>query len=539
VTPIAIELRFPGGRYHATPWESHVNEGVVEWPPSPWRLLRAFIATRFLKAREEVSREALAEIIDKLSSESPCYSLPRNVVGSHTRHYMPLFVEKRKVFDTFLHLPADEPVWVVWNTHLSPAASDALVLLAQRLSYLGRAESWVEAKVMPRLEVTCNSRPISPAQPAAEGEEVVRLLAPIPAAELARWREATLDEHMTRALEEKRRKARAKGKDPDAEKITRKERDAVESGLPSSLLEALCVDTTTLRKAGWNRAPGSRYVEYARPRFAPEPTYARVAFSAHTVARFAVSGTVVPRLTNAVREAEKIRDALMAWSDGAPVFSGRDETGTILEGHQHAFILPEANGRDGRITHVTIFAPMGFDASARRALEGVRRVWQRRSPDLQLVLVGIGNPSNFAGRWGERGECPLLCSSRVWVSRTPFVPTRHVKQTKSGRPKLDGCGRIIGSSGHDAVRLLCELLAAPPWRLVIDPAEVELEPLPHTILGGKRTSWLAFATERGKGGGRRGPSSAHGFRLKLPREVQGPIALGYGAHFGLGLFEPE
>jgi len=40
-----IELRFPAGRYHATPWGSHVNEGAVEWPPSPWRLLRALIAT--------------------------------------------------------------------------------------------------------------------------------------------------------------------------------------------------------------------------------------------------------------------------------------------------------------------------------------------------------------------------------------------------------------------------------------------------------------------------------------------------------------
>ena len=39
--PITIKLTFPGGRYHATPWGRHVNEGVPEWPPSPWRLLRA------------------------------------------------------------------------------------------------------------------------------------------------------------------------------------------------------------------------------------------------------------------------------------------------------------------------------------------------------------------------------------------------------------------------------------------------------------------------------------------------------------------
>ena len=39
--PVIIKLRFPGGRYHATPWGRHVNEGAVEWPPSPYRLVRA------------------------------------------------------------------------------------------------------------------------------------------------------------------------------------------------------------------------------------------------------------------------------------------------------------------------------------------------------------------------------------------------------------------------------------------------------------------------------------------------------------------
>ena len=30
-----IELTFPAGRYHATPWGRHVNEGAVEWPLLP------------------------------------------------------------------------------------------------------------------------------------------------------------------------------------------------------------------------------------------------------------------------------------------------------------------------------------------------------------------------------------------------------------------------------------------------------------------------------------------------------------------------
>jgi CRISPR-associated protein Csb2 len=40
-------LRFPSRRYHGTPWGHHVNEGQIEWPPSPWRLLRALLATGY------------------------------------------------------------------------------------------------------------------------------------------------------------------------------------------------------------------------------------------------------------------------------------------------------------------------------------------------------------------------------------------------------------------------------------------------------------------------------------------------------------
>lgn len=32
---VAVEFRFPARRYHATPWGNHVNEGLIEWPPSP------------------------------------------------------------------------------------------------------------------------------------------------------------------------------------------------------------------------------------------------------------------------------------------------------------------------------------------------------------------------------------------------------------------------------------------------------------------------------------------------------------------------
>src|SRR5439155_14889775 len=41
---LTISIRFLTGRAHLHPWQTHHSEGRVEWPPSPWRLLRALVA---------------------------------------------------------------------------------------------------------------------------------------------------------------------------------------------------------------------------------------------------------------------------------------------------------------------------------------------------------------------------------------------------------------------------------------------------------------------------------------------------------------
>ena len=41
---LTISIRFLTGRAHLHPWQTHHSEGRVEWPPSPWRLLRAIVA---------------------------------------------------------------------------------------------------------------------------------------------------------------------------------------------------------------------------------------------------------------------------------------------------------------------------------------------------------------------------------------------------------------------------------------------------------------------------------------------------------------
>ena len=59
--PLVIEQFFPQGRFHATRWrENPFADAYGEWPPSPWRLLRALAARWFQYSRETGDRDEAA-----------------------------------------------------------------------------------------------------------------------------------------------------------------------------------------------------------------------------------------------------------------------------------------------------------------------------------------------------------------------------------------------------------------------------------------------------------------------------------------------
>lgn len=541
---VEIELRFPTGRVHASPWDHHVNEGIVEWPPAPWRLLRALVATWHLKSTEAERRqgdehaERLRSLVWALAAEPPEYVLPAGV-PFHTRHFVPLYKDTTtKIFDAFLHV-GDQPLVVRWP-QIDLAAPDRRLLevLVRRLGYLGRAESWVEGALREHTggEVA-DVVPLEAGGAAgAEEGELVRVLAPMRPAEYASWQAAEITRREAARLAEKQARAASRGKPPEREKLTAKDRQSLASALPASLFEALQVDTGELRRAGWSEPPGSRWIDYRRPAGKVDARPAarkprRAPAAERTVARFALASAVLPRLTEAVSFSDRMRKGLISRGGEVPVFTGRDAGGNLCRGHGHAFILPEANRQQGRITHVTICAAMGFEDGALRALHRLSKVWGHGGHDVQTVLIGVGGPESFAGTDLDAGECPLLVESSVWVSRTPFVPTRHPKVTRRGLPKEDADGLQIGSPEHDLRRLLRELGARYP-----EPTRVERTG--GTYLGGKAVRWSAFRTQRDDGGGKRAGGVGYGFRIEFPEPVRGPIAVGYGAHFGLGTFVP-
>lgn len=268
-----------------------------------------------------------------------------------------------------------------------------------------------------------------------------------------------------------------------------------------------------------------------------------------TVARFALRGATLPAVTDTLPLAELARRALMGLAgrhapagDGAPgrsaTLAGKDEGGTPLHGHGHAFYLPADEDGDGRLDHLTVVASAGFGPAERRAVESLR-VLQGRGPGgggsaIEVALLGLGAP----GQW----PAGPVAAARRWASATPFLATRY--------PKRNGARRdpphLLTDPPAFAEAVLREELARwlPLWDGVADiaPAEVVIEPLVDDAgvfrIGAGRWRPGQFVRARAKPGDDGGRRIAGAFRLTFPRPVPGPIVLGHSAHFGMGLFLP-
>jgi CRISPR-associated protein Csb2 len=378
--------------------------------------------------------------------------------------------------------------------------------LLGRMGYLGRAESLVEAELLPAGDepALVNCRPLAEGEPLRPDEQTFKLLAPQLPADYAAWRT---------------------GRAPAAgARLSAKERKAQP---PDDLFAALHLDTDDWRGAGWSQPPGSRWLEYVRPATpfklaAPPARHVRRSRTVDlpTIARFEIQTPVRESVTKALSLGERFHVALCARSDGAPVFAGTRD-GQPLTGHQHSHYFPECDVR-GLLTHVTVFAPMGFDEQAVRALRSIDATWSRKSPGLKLLLIGIGTQEEFR-------DLPIFAESTIWESATPFVPVRHIQTSRNGKPRVDAeNGLIRGSPEHDLRRLLIKH---------DHPAPINIERLDALDLPGRRIRWANFQRERRGGEGTANVThSGFGFRLHFPGPIRGPFTLGYASHFGLGLF---
>ena len=140
-----VAVKFPLGRYHATPWDASVNEGRVEWPPSPWRILRALVST-FKTRLSHLPEEQVTQLFNRLVEEPPSYQLPP-FGKAHTRHYMPTAKKRSMAFDPFLSVSPDRELFVEFTHRADREERKLLAALLEAMPYLGRADSVCHARL--------------------------------------------------------------------------------------------------------------------------------------------------------------------------------------------------------------------------------------------------------------------------------------------------------------------------------------------------------------------------------------------------------
>ena len=524
-------IRFPARRYHATPWGHHVNEGQIEWPPSPWRLLRALLSIGYTSGMWDGNGPPTIArtLFEKMASVLPTFHLPP-ACGTHSRHYMPTgklndngLPVTTLVFDTWAHV-VGKGLAVTWDVVLTEEESSLLSSLAERLGYLGRSESWVEVRLLAANESMPEGERCVPSDgPPPPGWEQIVLLAPQKAEDFLKWRQEA-------------KELLFRPSPGENAKVLKKRIEKEMLAYPEDLIAALQSETGWLHKHGWSQPPGSRRVFYHRRIGALESGAPRPSFRALTpppVQFILLSMTapgnnnhILPPVIQTLPKAELFHRALTKRVNrhrlACPVITGCDERKNPLKGsHEHAHLLPLDLDGDGHIDHLLVHAKAGLDGTAQAIVRKVRRIHAKGKDlvePLCLAVVGYGGIEDLRQLPGEYGR--RLCAvfgpeggSRRWSSITPFIAPRYLKTY--GRNTL---------AGQVAAELASRGYPAPAEVRVIEPGK-NIEYLKHRH----------FIRIR-----RRGPKPPvdFGYTLELSFEkpISGPLSLGYASHFGMGLF---
>ncbi len=380
-----IELRFLANRYHATAWGRHVNEGVPEWPPSPYRLIRALFDA-WKRKYAHIEQKRVEPLFAALASKLPVFHLEQ-AVSAHTRSYLSSNTtdrsDKSLIFDAFVSLPPESACSVQWEFDLAVDERAVLAELLEGLNYLGRSESWVAAS----LGETHGQRfQCLPASHVRKKDEIVYLACPVPAPEYTGKRK---------------------------------------------WMDALTYSTSELTKEKLSGPPAMRPVPYSLPRGAvktwvPPARGRRQRLISGVVLE--LDAKVLPRITEAIWVAERLRGRLMRYFENRgleipPVIHGKDSDGRPLLDHSHLYILPRPNQR-GQVKTITVFKDDGhpLDRQVVTAITSVAGLaWM---DEIRLTPVWVGPAEDYSFR-------PQVQTA---VSITPFVTVRHWRKGR-GQPE--------------------------------------------------------------------------------------------------------
>ncbi len=498
---LILEQTFPLGRFHATPWKVFpYDDPHGEWPPSPWRLVRAMLARSYQLDREIAdSTEAHAKLREEVvrafaTSQVEWYLPPSSWRGPGLRQYHPAEFKRvpasasepgmmayntTKVLDNFWVTSNGTAAPVIWHfdgPDWTPPLLAHLDACLARMTYFGRAESITEIRRTAAVPSLGESVKLSPRR----SGNAVPVLALQPDATLAQLEATT-----------------------DAPEV-----------------------------AGTNIPPGSRWMyaeRPARPRTRPIQR-PKPELPPTNLIQFAIGSTVAARYRDTVRITERFRvrvlgcltklltgNAKAKWTDAPPevreqafLLSGRNPDGNPSSGHRHAsFLLCGTRDAPSRLC---VWRSVPFNDLEQRAIFDAASLplpLNYKDDPWTITLVPLDKlvppPPGL--------ESSPFCS---WESLTPYVPPRHVHDRR-GKPKA-GCS-------------------------VQDQLAVELARRGQTSHGlsisAEKAGWVKVHHKQSVRDGRTNTDKlGYAVKLTLSEPIFGPVLLGESCHFGLGLFVP-
>lgn len=511
---VILKQTFPLGRFHANPWRMFPFEDPHgEWPPSPWRLLRAILARSHQLEREygvqcQLWRESL---VRAFCTSTFGWCLPVfSWRGPGLRQYQPAMFEwdppnrTKKVNGQPQKIPGEKKYrptlvrdnfWVVDSSGTSSSSGVMWWVLdgeqwseddfnwldasLERMIYFGRAEAITEIR---RVEMLPKDAPVNCILEQHPSSSSVPVLAPAA--------DATLEQ------------VQAVTDDPLVAKST----------MP----------------------PGARWLHAKRPvkppvqlrRSKPRPKKPK------QLVQFAVGSRVSPRSKSVVVLTQRFRGRVirellgsrwqtadLAQRHTVRLLTGKEADGSPLQDdqHPHARFGVLFDTETDRATRLLVWRNQPFTEDEERAIldageRELKLAFGKSTWAIRLVPLDsqVQAPLGFDGQLHRR-----------WETQTLYVPPRHM-YNRRGRVKQ-------GESPEEQIRLELE-------RQGYDVASLMISLDDHTV------EWVQLHRPRRVRRSQNEPTNneRRGFRVSLTfdKPVSGPICLGHSSHFGLGLFIP-
>lgn len=526
-----IRLTFPWGRYYAHPWG--VNPGRLreaEWPPSPWRLLRALVSAWFRGQPGCLPTADCTDLIESLGRELPEIGMGKISFG-YTVHWQPNYgatptggradaiYKKTRHENHFVSVC--KPVFFRWReTNLNDSQHALVRTLLAEMTYFGRAESLCYAELS-ETEASTDVEWCRPNRRRRISASCRDVFCPNP------------DDFQFADLWSRR-------DDPARDDLRKAPPHFVDKLLSSEM-----------------KADGGAWFSYQMPEGWPAKWVVKIPKSSRQprvvnqqpvaqMLRFSLQCRIPIPLKFTVDIAERFRKSAIkrfkeTHGDGAHSFalSGHPPSPSYVTGdHQHAHFLPLPRQLDRRagVEEIRIWSPCGFTQDEVEAMMRVRTLyWGAAEYPIRPVLLEISN---------RRPDFLAANPTRIWDSLTPFVPPRHfyrgnlhgAKLKEKDTPehqlaemlRLAGVDRNRSLSIHRLTGIGSTQTTNPPqadWDIVRAPAD-------STAFSGAISTAIHA---NGNGFERR---IGFFFRIEFDQPIVIARPLGHSSHFGLGLFVP-